>query len=179
MRRARVAVLLAAAAATFGTACTPPGPTPTNNPPPPPAPTAAVGSDGQPITNLCDLLSSQDFTSIAGATANTPDTSKATDKSATCEYGKNVRLVVSVNSNDDEASQAFAQASRKFTGGESGTMAGVDESVSGSAGGQMGLVVRRRLLVFTIEIPGSTAEGKFKLIQLSGRLLERAHALGT
>jgi hypothetical protein len=138
-----------------------------------------VGANGQPIANLCDLLSSQDFTAVTGDTATAPDTSKATAASATCEYGKGLRLVVNVNASEDEATLAFEQASKKLTTPETGTMAGVDESAAGTTSGNLGLVVRRRLLVYTIEIPASVAEGKFKLIQLSGMLLERAHALGT
>jgi hypothetical protein len=172
-------VLLAAAAAMVATACSPPGPTPSTEQTLPPAPTAPVGANGQPIVNLCDLLSSQDFTSVTGDTATAPDTSKATTTSATCEYGKDLRLVVNVSASADEATQAFEQASKKLTAPENGTMAGVDQSASGTAAGNLGLVVRRRLLVFTIEIPSGVTDGKFKLIQLSGMLLERAHALGT
>jgi hypothetical protein len=116
---------------------------------------------------------------VTGGTATTPDTSKATATSATCEYGKNLRLVVNVSPSADEAAQAFEQASAKLSAKEAGTMAGVDESASGTTSGNPSLVVRRRQLVFTIEIPANVAEGKFKLIQLSGKLLERAHALGT
>jgi hypothetical protein len=179
MRRTRVALLLAAAAATFATACSPPGPTSSPQPSLPPPPTAAVGVDGQPIENLCELLSSQDFTSVTGGTATAPDASKATATSATCEYGKNMRLAVNVSASADEAELAFDQASKKLSAPEAGTMAGVDESASGTTSGNLGLVVRRRLLVFTIEIPASVDQGKFKLIQLGGMLLERAHALGT
>jgi hypothetical protein len=119
------------------------------------------------------------FAAVTGGTATTPDTSKATATSATCEYGKNLRLVVNVSPSADEAAQAFEQASAKLSAKEAGTMAGVDESASGTTSGNPSLVVRRRQLVFTIEIPANVAEGKFKLIQLSGKLLERAHALGT
>jgi hypothetical protein len=179
MRRVRATVLFAAAVAMVASACSPPGPSPSTEPTLPPPPTAAVGSDGQPINNLCDLLSSQDFASVAGGAAKAPDTSGTTATTATCEYGKNLRLVVNVAGTEEDASTAFQQASQKLGSPEAGTMAGVDESVSGTAAGSLGLVVRRRLLVYTIEIPSGTAEGKFKLIQLSGMLLERAHALGT
>jgi hypothetical protein len=179
MRRTRVALLLAAAAAMFATACSPPGPTASPPPSVPPPPTAPVGPDGQPIKSLCDLLSSQDFASVLGGEASVPDAANATTTSATCEYGKNLRLVANVSPSADEAAQAFQQASKKLTSPESGTMAGVDESATGTTSGNLGLVVRRRLLVYTIEIPANVADGKFKLIQLSGMLLERAHALGT
>jgi hypothetical protein len=179
MRRTRVALLLVAAAATFATACSPPGPTASPQPSLPPPPTAPVGPDGQPIQNLCELLSSQDFSSVTGGAATAPDTSKATTTSATCEYGKNLRMVVNVGASPDEAALAFQQASKKLSAPEAGTMAGVDESASGTASGNLALVVRRRQLVFTIEIPSNVDQGKFKLIQLGGMLLERAHALGT
>jgi hypothetical protein len=174
----RVALLLAATAAMFATACSPPGPTSSPQPSLPPAPTDPVGADGQPIATLCDLLSSQDFVAVTGGTATAPDASKATATSATCEYGKNLRLVVNLSATADEAHLAFEQASKKLATPEVGTMAGVDESASGTMSGNLGLVVRRRQLVYTIEIPATVAEGKFKLIQLSGMLLERAHALG-
>jgi hypothetical protein len=179
MRRTRVALLFAAAAAMVASACSPPGPTPSPQSSLPPPPTAAVGADGQPIQSLCDLLSSQDFSTVIGGTATAPDTSKASATSATCEYGKNLRLVANVSASADEADLAFDQASKKLSAPEAGTMAGVDESASGTTSGNLGLVVRRRLLVFTIEIPANVDQGKFKLIQLGGMVLERAHALGT
>jgi hypothetical protein len=90
-----------------------------------------------------------------------------------------MRLIVNVATSEEDATTAYQAASQKLSSPESGTMAGVDESVSGTTSGSLGLVVRRRLLVYTIEIPSATDQGKFKLIQLSGILLERAHALGT
>jgi hypothetical protein len=176
----RVAVFLASAALAAVAACSPPGPGPSNEPSLPPPPTAPVGADGQPIRTLCDLLNAQDFNTVAGVDVKAPDTSKATQITAECDYAKNVRMVVSVAGSADDATRAFATASSgaTFAKTEQDTMAGVDQSVSGTGTDRVGIAVRRRMLVFSIELPAGTQEGKFKLIQLSGRLLERAHALG-
>ena len=42
-----------------------------------------------------------------------------------------------------------------------------------------GLGLRRQKLVVTIVLPGAPDQAEIKLIQLAGRLLSRAHALGT
>ena len=176
----RVAVFLASVAVAAVAACSPPGPGPSNTPSLPPPPTAPVGADGQPITTLCDLLNEQDFSTVAGVKAKAPDTSKATQLTATCDYGSNVRMTVNVAGSADDATRAFESAASgaTFARREQDTMAGVDQSVSGTGADRVGIAVRRRMLVFSIELPAATQEGKFKLIQLSGRLLERAHALG-
>ena len=181
MRRARVALLAGLAALAFATACSPEGPGPAPEITLPPPPTAPVGANGQPIANLCELLDAKDFTDLAGLTASAPDTSKVTNTLATCEYGQHTRLTVTVAPSADEAATAYAAAlqSRAFLSREAGTIGGVDESVSGTGPETIGVAVRRRMLVFTIELPGATQEGKSKLIMLSGTLLSRAHALGT
>jgi len=179
MRRPGIALLLASATVALAAACSPPGPNATDFTPPP-APTAAVGADGQPIRTLCDLLSASDFGTLAGVTVKAPDAAEASTVAATCEYGRNVRLVANVSPTAEEADKAFDTAlrSKTFTTREMGTMAGVDDSAYGQGTDKVGLLVRRRMLVFTLELPANLAEGKPKLIQLSGRLLERAHALG-
>ena len=58
-------------------------------------------------------------------------------------------------------------------------MAGVDESVSGTAAGDHGPGRAPPAARVHHRDPGSTDQGKFKLIQLGGMLLARAHALGT
>jgi hypothetical protein len=182
MRRARVALLVALAALAFGAGCSPPGapaPPPQNTLPPPP--TDPVSADGQPIENLCELLVDQDFATVAGVTAKAPDTSKVTGNEATCAYGTDVRLTIRVTTSPEAASTAYADllTSGSFATKEQGPLGGVDESVAGKGTSTIGIGVRRRLLVFTIELPGATNQGDIKLIQLAGILLSRAHALGT
>jgi len=55
----------------------------------------------------------------------------------------------------------------------------VDESVYAMGNDFSGLGLRRQKLVVTIVLPGLPDQAEIKLIQLAGRLLSRAHALGT
>ena len=145
----------------------------------PPAPTAPVGSDGKPITSLCELLTEQDFTELTGQTAKKAATSTATDTRATCDYGANMKLSVQVGGSLDAAAGAYQTALK--TGGFSevkkGAIGGVDESSYGTAAGAGVLNLRRLKLVVTIAVPGPDSE--IKLVQLAGRVLARANALGT
>jgi hypothetical protein len=171
------AVLVGGLLAGCGQEATPP---PAADPNVPPPPTAPVGPDGQPITTLCDLLSERDFSSVMQVDAEAPKTDKATETRATCDYGDNLLLTVTVADSDDAASAAYATALRRdsFLSKEDGAIGGVDESAFGTGAEDIALAVRRLKLVFTIEIKGDTENGRAKLIQLGGLLLSRAHALG-
>jgi hypothetical protein len=185
MGRARVGLVGALVAALFGAGllagcgqdATPPVTADPNVTPPP---TAPVGADGQPITTLCDLLSDQDFSSIMQVPAKAPKTDKATETRATCSYGKNLLLTVTVADSDAASSAAYASALRRdaFLSKEAGAIGGVDESAFGTGAEAIGIAVRRLKLVFTVEIPGDTENGRPKLVQLGGVLLSRANALG-
>lgn len=182
MRRARVGLLGVVAAVTLASGCA--DPLQEQNAAPqqevPPAPTAPVGADGQPITTLCDLLTDQDFTSIAKETAKKPDTSDATETKATCVYGENMTLRIAIGATIEEAQSLYQQAVKDagFTMAARGVMAGTDESEYGRGDDASGLSLRRRKLVVSIVVPDATQEAQAKLVQLAGILLSRAHALG-
>jgi len=185
MSRARVGLLGAAMAAMamLASGCgtepssAPSIPAPTENP----APTAPVGANGQPITNLCDLLTDQDFSTVLGVAAKAPATNDANATSASCVYGDKMTLTVKVLATTDEAANSIQDAVKNgpFTTKKNGPLGGVDESVYGTGKDSIGITVRREKLVITITAPGKPADGEIKLIQLAGLLLSRANALGT
>jgi hypothetical protein len=190
MVRARAAALVAATLVMLVAGC---GTAPSSqaNPPPAPeagAPTAAVGANGQPIASLCDLLAEADFAELTGTSARKPAAGDATATAATCDYGSNLKLNVQVVNTVDDAATAYrtTTSSAGFTALEQGVMGGgVEESSYGTAAGTDVLNLRRLKLVVSIAIPAPAASPapdqlpKFKLIQLAGRVLSRAHALGT
>jgi hypothetical protein len=185
MVRARVGLLAAGALMMLAGAC---GTEPAATPPAagpggglPPAPTAPVGADGQPITNLCELLTDKDVSSVLGVEAKAPAANDATATSATCAYGDSMTLTVTVLPSADAASSTLREAVQngKFTTKKDGVQAGVDESVYGTTKESFGLTLRRKNLVVTILVPTAPVEGEAKVAQLAGIVLSRANALGT
>jgi len=147
--------------------------------PPADAPVVPVGPDGQPITTLCDLLSPQDITEVTGLPAAKPDAAPSMT-SANCVYGTNLRLSVVAVDSIDAANTSYWGAMKEFsTIIKQGPIGGVDESVYAMGNDFSGLGLRRQKLVVTIVLPGLPDQAEIKLIQLAGRLLSRAHALGT
>jgi hypothetical protein len=183
MGRVRVGLLVALAAVALAAGC---GVDPVPQTPPqdlPPAPTAAVGADGQPIASLCDLLSVSDFTEIAGVSgAQPPAPANATATAATCDYAANTQMVVQIGSSVDDAManyQTSVKGASFATVVKEGPVGGIDESLHGKGAESSGLALRRQKLVVTIVVPGTPADGEVQLIRLAGRVLDRAHALGT
>jgi hypothetical protein len=147
--------------------------------PPADAPVAPVGPDGQPITTLCDLLSPQDITEVTGLPAAKPDAPPSMT-SANCVYGTNLRLSIVAVDSIDAANTSYWGAMKEFTTViKQKPIGGVDESVYAMGNDFSGLGLRRQKLVVTIVLPGAPDQAEIKLIQLAGRLLSRAHALGT
>lgn len=146
-----------------------------------PAPTAPVGANGQPITNLCDLLSDQDVSTILGIAAKAPTASGTSATGTTCAYGDQLTLTVTVLASPDAASSAVKDAvgKAKFSTRKDGVQGGVDESVYGTGPAAYGLTLRRQKLVVSILIPGPATDGEAKVVQLAGIVLSRANALGT
>lgn len=146
-----------------------------------PPPTAPVGPDGKPITNLCDLLSEQDLTTTLGVQAKAPVASDSSATSASCDFGEKVTMTVKVLGSAEEAASALAAAVQAgpFQKKEEGVVGGIDESVYGTGTGAYGLALRRVNLVVTITAPGAPSDGKIKLIQVAALVLSRANALGT
>ncbi|HLT10527.1 MAG TPA: hypothetical protein VK028_06940 [Micromonosporaceae bacterium] len=183
MGRARVGMVVAIAALAATAGCVPP-----SDPPAPPAqntipvaPTDPVGADGQPIENLCDLLTADEFAEIASVSASAPDTSGVTDTAATCRYAENAELTVLVTGSVDEAIQKYQEAvsGEAFaTVVKEGPIGGVDESLHAVGTDSAGLALRRQRLVVSIVMPGTPEDGEIKLIQLAARVLSRVHALG-
>jgi hypothetical protein len=181
MRLVRMGLLVAAAATTLAAGCTFEGPGPETPVDLPPAPTAPVGADGQPLVSLCDLLTSQDISEVAGVEATAPPAVGPAEKAATCDYAKNTKFTIEVGSSMDDAMAKYQAAVRKApftTVVKDGAMGGIDESVYGVAGDQAGLAMRRQMLVLTIVLPKDD-QAEQKLIQLGGRALSRVNALGT
>jgi hypothetical protein len=176
-RTARVAV---AALALMGTlaAC---GADPAPPAAAPPAPVAPVGADGQPLNSLCDLLDANDFSQVAGITATEPTAKDATMTSATCEFGPNVKLTVASAPTVEAAMGAYQESLKTswFANNvKQGPIGGVDQSIYGSGPDAAALSVRRLKLVVTIVVPAKP-DSEASLVQLTGRLLARANALGS
>lgn len=177
-RDGRMGVLAVAAVAALLAGCgadPPPPPAPV-----PPAPTAPVGADGQPITSLCDLLSVNDFSQVGGLTAAAPAAKDATATNATCEFGPNLTLIVSSRPTVEDAMGAYQQSLKPawFAGSvKQGPIGGVDQSVYGTGPTVAALSVRRLKLVVTITVPAKQ-DSEPTLVQLAGRVLSRANALG-
>lgn len=148
----------------------------------PPPPTAAVNAEGKPITSLCELLSKQDIAEVTGLAATDPTSDGGTMAAAACKYGADVEVVIAANGSIDAASQSY-QTALKGTAFSNvikqGPIGGVDESVYATGVGVNSLGLRRQKLVVAIMLPGTAEQAEVKLIQLAGRLLSRANALGT
>jgi len=191
MRRVRSGLLLALAGAvlagavlTAGCASSPPPVPPNpnvNNATPPP--TYPVDSSGKPVSSLCDLLSPEDFTTIAAISAKAPTRVGDDPNRATCQYGGDAELTVIVEDTIQSAQRSYqsAQQSLPITPVKLQAIGGVDESVYGPIGNTQlsGLGLRRLRLVVVIQLPGKGDDLQPKLIQLAGRVLQRANALGT
>ena len=176
----RLAVVLATGALVAGCGGDPATPTPAA--PGPEAPTAPVNAEGKPITSLCDLLNRQDIAEVTGLAATDPTSDGATSSAAVCKYGADVEVVVATNNSIDAASQSY-QSALKGTAFSNVIkqmpIGGVDESVYAIGTGVSSLGLRRQKLVVTIVLPATADQAEIKLIQLAGRLLSRANALGT
>jgi hypothetical protein len=157
-------------------------PAPAVNPPGGDAPTAAVNANGQPITSLCDLISKTDVAEVTGITAADPAADGASMQAAVCRYGGDVEVAITSNASIDAASQSY-QSALKGTAFSNiikqGPIGGVDESVYAVGVGVNSLGLRRQKLVVAIMLPATQEQAEIKLIQLAGRLLSRANALGT
>ena len=174
--RVAVAALALALAGTVSACGSDPAPTP----PAAPAPVAPVGADGQPLTSLCDLLDVSDFSQVAGITASKPVAKDATMTAATCEFGPNVKLTVASAPTVEAAMGAYQESLKTgwFANNvKQGPIGGVDQSVYGSGPDAAALSVRRLKLVVTIVVPAKP-DSEATLVQLTGRLLARANALG-
>lgn len=174
--RVAVAALALALAGTVSACGSDPAPAPQAAPPP----VAPVGANGQPLTSLCDLLDVSDFSQVGGITATKPAAKDATMTAATCEFGPNVKLTVA-SSATVEAAMGTYQESLKTSwfanNVKQGPIGGVDQSVYGSGPEAAALSVRRLKLVVTIVVPAKP-DSEATLVQLAGRLLARANALG-
>jgi hypothetical protein len=148
----------------------------------PEAPTAPVNAEGKPITSLCDLLSRQDISEVTGLAAKEPTASEATADKAVCNYGADVEVALKASPTIDAATQSYQAALSGAAFSDvikQMPIGGVDESVYAIGNGVSSLAVRRQKLVVTIVLPASADQAEIKLIQLAGRLLSRANALGT
>jgi hypothetical protein len=155
-------------------------PAPVAPPPADPPPTAPVGADGQPITSLCDLLSVNDFSQVAGLAAAAPAAKDATPTEATCDFGSNLTLIVTTRPSIEDAMGAYQQSQKPAWFADSvkqGPIGGVDQSVYGTGPAVAALSVRRLKLVVTIAVPAKQ-DSEATLVQLAGRVLSRANALG-
>jgi hypothetical protein len=147
-----------------------------------PAPTAPVNADGKPITSLCELLSKQDIAEVTGLAATEPTSDGATQAAAVCKYGADVEVVIAANGSIDAATRTYESALQGTAFSnviKQGPIGGVDESVYATGVGVNSLGLRRQKLVVAIMLPGNADQAEIKLIQLAGRLLSRANALGT
>jgi hypothetical protein len=184
MRRVRFGLLLALAGAvlTAGCASSPPPPPNPNNVPTPP-PTYPVDSSGKQVTSLCDLLNADDFTTIAAITVRAPTKVTDSPNRAQCQYGSDAELTVVVEDTIESAQRTYqnTQQTLPITPVKLMAIGGVDESVYGPIGQTKlsGLGLRRLRLVVVIQLPGQGDDMQPKLIQLAGRVLQRANALGT
>jgi hypothetical protein len=157
-------------------------PASTPGPSVPDAPTAPVNAQGKPITSLCELLSKQDITEVTGLAATEPTSDGATSAAAVCKYGADVEVAIAANGSIDAASATYRSAleGTAFSNViKQGPIGGVDESVYATGIGVNSLGLRRQKLVVAIMLPGTAEQAEIKLIQLAGRLLSRANALGT
>ena len=148
----------------------------------PPPPTAPVNAEGKPITSLCELLSKQDIAEVTGLAATDPSSDGATSAAAVCRYGADVEVAITTGGSIDAASATYQSALQgtAFTNViKQGAIGGVDESVYATGVGVNSLGLRRQKLVVAIMLPGTAERAEIKLIQLAGRLLSRANALGT
>jgi hypothetical protein len=176
MLRVRLGWLVAVSAVFLAGAC---GSAPAAAPPVPPAPTAPVGADGRPITTLCDLLASRDFTAAGVAAASAPDTSAATATTADCAYGDRIRFAVWVLPDALQATTLMRTQAAGLVTTQDSPVAGVDQSVYGADAQSDTVMLRRRNLVVRISVPAVPDGGKVTLIRLAAAVLTRANALGT
>jgi hypothetical protein len=175
----RLAVVLAVGVLAAGCGSDPAAP-PTGSGPD--APTAPVNADGKPITSLCELLNKKDIVDVTGLAATEPTSDGATQASAVCRYGADVEVVIAANPSVDAATASYESALQGTAFAnviKQGPIGGVDASVYATGIGVNSLGLRRQKLVVAIMLPGDAAQAEIKLIQLAGRLLSRANALGT
>ena len=147
--------------------------------PVPPSPLPAIGADGRPITNLCQLLSSGDFTAVGVTATSSPDTAAASMTRADCAYGDRIGLSAWVLPDPVAASTVLRTQAGAWASTQDSPVAGVDESVYGVDAQSDAVVVRRRNLVVRITVPAVPDGGKVTLIRLAAVVLSRANALGT
>lgn len=180
VRWARFLVVGAAALAlASGCGSDPASPT---TPPGVSAPTAPVNANGQPITSLCELISKTDVTEVTGIAATDPTADGATMLAAVCKYGGDVEIAITTSGSIDSATSTYHSAleGTAFSSViKQGPIGGVDESVYAVGTGVNSLGLRRQKLVVAIMLPATQEQAEIKLIQLAGRLLSRANALGT
>jgi hypothetical protein len=134
-------------------------------------PTTAAGP-------LCALLSGADFHALANLPAG-PTRGGGTADLATCQYGANLQLIVSVSPTDAEADtfyQSMLQSAWFTSNLRKNPVSGVDASAYGNGPDAAALALRRQKLVITVVVPGANAEAT--LVQLAGRALARAANLG-
>src|SRR4051812_49470657 len=74
--RVRLSWLVAVSAVLLAGGC---GSDPVRPAPVPPSPLPAIGADGRPITNLCQLLSGSDITAVGVTATSSPDTTGSPD----------------------------------------------------------------------------------------------------
>jgi hypothetical protein len=174
---------LAGAVLSAGCASSPPAPPPNPNNVPTPPPTYPVDSSGKQVTSLCDLLNPEDFTMIAAIKVQAPTKVTDSPNRAQCQYGSDAELTVVVEDTVEGAQRTYqsTQQSLPITPVKQMAIGGVDESVYGPIGQTKlsGLGLRRLRLVVVIKLPGLGDDMQPKLIQLAGRVLQRANALGT
>jgi hypothetical protein len=142
-------------------------------------PGRSVGPDGQPITTLCDLLSRRNHRGDRLPAAK-PDAPPSMT-SANCVYGTNLRLSIVAVDSIDAANTSYWGAMKEIHHGhqaEPDRRRGRERYAMGNDFSGLGSAPP--------EARGDDRAGRalpdqaeIKLIQLAGRLLSRAHALGT
>lgn len=151
---------------------------------PGPAQNAQPVSEAPPPP-LCELLTPDDFSRLAGLTVKAPDTKDVTTSKANCVYGDHIKVDVQVVEDAKKAKDAYETSLKQapLVVQAQDPIGGVDESAYGTitAGGAQtyGLGVRRAKLVVALELPAGTPDPRPKLLTLIGQLLQRAGALGT
>ena len=150
-----------------------------------PTPTATTGATTTPPTPnrtdaagpLCALLSGADFQAVANRPAGATH-GGGTATQATCEYGANLQLIVSVNPTTADADafyQSMLQSAWFSSNVQRNVITGVDASTYGTSPDAAALTMRRQRLVLTVVVPGTDARAA--LVQLASRALARAGAL--
>jgi hypothetical protein len=128
---------------------------------------------------LCALLSGADFRAVANLPAGATH-GGGTETQATCEYGANLQLIVSVNPTTADADafyQSMLRSAWFSSNGRRNPITGVDASTYGTSpdAATAALTLRRQRLVLTVVVPGPDALAA--LVQLASRALARAGGL--